>query len=84
VLLVAALLLALVGLALEARRAARLGEEVTALTARLAEAREALEAHRQRLDEVRSHVGDLRGRVEALDGLLQGDPVAAPPARSAD
>jgi uncharacterized coiled-coil protein SlyX len=79
ILLVVALLLAMVGLALESRRAARLTDEVTALTGRLAEARSALEAHRQRLAEVRGHVAELRGRVESLDDLLQADVPPAPP-----
>jgi hypothetical protein len=77
VLLAAGLLLSLIGLALESRRATRLEGEVAALSASLAEARSALAAHRQRLAEARDRVSDLRSRVESLDVLLQSEPASA-------
>jgi len=75
-LLAVALLAAIAGLAVESRRAARLGDQVTVLEGELRSARSALEAHRQRLAEARLHVSDLRGRVETLDALLASEPGA--------
>jgi uncharacterized protein HemX len=62
-LLAALLLLAVVGLAVQGRRAAALADEVQRLTADLAATRGLLEAHRQQLSEVRSRVAELQDLV---------------------
>jgi uncharacterized coiled-coil protein SlyX len=61
-------------LAVEVRYAARLEAQIEGLGHQLAETREALEAHRARLSEVRGRVSGLRAEVASLDALLETEP----------
>jgi hypothetical protein len=67
------------GLALEARRAAQLGERLAASEARLAAAEARLSAYDAYLGAVRSRVGALRDQIEGLEGVLAADPAEGAP-----
>ena len=66
------LVLALVGLGIESRRAAELSGRVERLSAELGVTQAALRAHR-------SHLEDVRASVAELQMLVERDPVASPP-----
>ena len=68
----ALLALALVGLALESRRATELSARVERVSAELSATRAALRAHRSHLDQVRASVAELQA-------LLERDPATPPP-----
>jgi len=65
------LVLAVIGLGIESRRAAELSGRVERLSAELEATQVALRAHRTHLNEVRASVAELQALVER-------DPVAAP------
>jgi hypothetical protein len=66
------LVLAVIGLGIESRRAAELSGRVERLSAELGASQAALRAHRSHLEEVRASVAELQALVER-------DPVSAPP-----
>ena len=70
--------LAAVGLAIQTWRVGELSGQVHGLTAELQAAQTALDAYRGQLGEVRSSVADLQGRMDALDELVNRDPLAPP------
>ena len=70
-LLGALLVLAVIGLGIESRRAAEFSGRVERLSAELRSTQAALRAHRSHLDEVRASVAELQMLVER-------DPVSAP------
>ena len=70
-LLGALLVLAVIGLGIESRRAAEFAGQVERLSAELRSTQAALRAHRSHLDEVRASVAELQMLVER-------DPVAGP------
>jgi hypothetical protein len=76
--LVAALVLALLALGVQARQVDQLEAQVTALTRELGTAQEALEAYESHLGQVRGLVGDLENRLQELRELVSRDP--SPPA----
>jgi Tfp pilus assembly protein PilX len=65
------LVLAVIGLGIESRRAAELSGQIERLSAELRTTQAALSAHRSHLDEVRASVAELQGLVER-------DPVSSP------
>ena len=65
------LVLAVIGLGIESRRAAELSGRVERLSAELGATQAALRAHRSHLDEVRASVAELQALVER-------DPVSPP------
>jgi hypothetical protein len=73
-LLAAALVLAAIGFALEARRAGLLADRLAAAEARLEAAESRLGRYDAYLNAVRSRAGALRERVDALLGALGADP----------
>lgn len=70
--------LAGVGLVIQTCRVGELSGQVQGLTVELQAAQSALEAYRGQLGEVRASVADLRGRMTALDELVNRDPLATP------
>jgi hypothetical protein len=66
------LVLAVIGLGIESRRAAELSGRLDLLSAELEATQAALRAHRSHLDEVRASVAELQTLVER-------DPVSSPP-----
>jgi uncharacterized protein HemX len=72
--LVALLALALVGLALESRRATELSARVERVSAELSATQAALRAHRSHLDQVRASVADLQALVERAPTLPPPEP----------
>jgi hypothetical protein len=70
-LLGALLVIAVIGLGIESRRAAEFAGQVERLSAELRSTQAALRAHRSHLDEVRASVAELQVLVER-------DPVSAP------
>jgi hypothetical protein len=70
--------LAAVGLVIQTWRVGELSGQVQGLTVELQAAQTALEAYRGQLGEVRASVADLRGRMTALDELVNRDPLATP------
>lgn len=68
------LALAVGGLAYQTHRAAQLGGRVEALSAALAEAEAAVEAHRDHLGAIQGEVTTLRERFDALEALVRRGP----------
>jgi hypothetical protein len=69
----------------EKQQTSRLRNTVVGLTSELEEAQDALAVHEQRLEQIRVQVGDIVGRVGALQALVGvGEASSQPPAESLD
>jgi hypothetical protein len=77
-LLVALALAMTAGLVVQTQRAGELAGTIEALEGELFTTRTALDAYQARFDEVRDSVGGLRAQLEALNALVNADPLADP------
>jgi uncharacterized protein HemX len=83
-LLVALALAVTVGLVIQTQRAGELEGTIAALEGELFTTRTALDAYEARFEEVRDSVGSLQAQLEALNALVNADPLEVAPEAPAD